>query len=250
MQPNPLPDADGAEVARMARPFPVNPSSVGSPPKSVISQSNPKNSSITAKMHSVNPTSATIKPSSERDYCHSRKRSIPRREVRVLGSFAHVDRPPGKSCCRLPVGRFLRFDREKAVGRTKPMSGGRMAKGIKPVVKVLSNPCGVENPHTWKPSPKDILPHILTATVCQATVLQLSSSLCIPHRSCHFEPAAPQEPPVPVITHDPLVPREERGPLYTAHVSEALHGGQQSRVNFFYLMYCSNLIFSDTFDRS
>ena len=96
----------------------------------------------------------------------------------------------------------------QAVGKAKPTSGGQQTtKSTEPVVKApsrCSKPSETKDLHTPKPATKDIFLPNPTAIACATTMPQ-------------SEPVATHELPAPVITHDPLVPREEKTSSRAAH---------------------------------
>ncbi|OAX40755.1 hypothetical protein K503DRAFT_864372 [Rhizopogon vinicolor AM-OR11-026] len=216
MRPDPLLVPDGVEMPRTTHRkthihiLSAKISSVGSLPKPLISQSDPKNNPV---VRSVNPSSATT----------SRTRPLPSAKaahpaMRVTSSRIPRPRVPTTKLqmapLQIPYGRVAASRSSKQVVDKKTLvRGGRpVTKDTKPVVKALprrSKPCGMKKSRTWKPTPGSILPPSLLATVRPTTAPLFSSSLCISRRSRHFEPAALQELPVPAIGHDLRATPEE-----------------------------------------
>jgi hypothetical protein len=98
---------------------------------------------------------------------------------------------------------------QQALGQGKPVLGGPVTKGPKPVVRVLSS----SQLYGMKNIEEDIS-FPLGPIVCPTPVFPVSSPLCTP-RARRFEPAGSGESPIKVPTHDTLIPLDTNRPPHT-----------------------------------
>jgi hypothetical protein len=99
---------------------------------------------------------------------------------------------------------------KQALGQGKPVLGGPVTKGPKPIVKVLSSSqlYGMKNIEEDISFPPDPI-------VCPTPVSNASSPACTPRRSRPFEPATSKESPIKAPTHDTLIPLDMNCPPHT-----------------------------------